>query len=593
MPTIAAGASAAVTLQPGFRLTVNSGSGVAVHGPGPTSGMQVTINGPAQIGPFAERALTLYLTAGTRAIDYDTSNTQTENAVAVQDEGTQVAAAAARLNFRGAGVTATAGVGGGVNVDIPGGSAVAVQREGSQIAAAAAGLNFVGQQVMNNASGIIDVMPRAFPKPANPRYVVAGDSRLYNSANGPTSDPYIPHGVGQWSIPYFIDAYSEFRGEFVGKHAQNTATIQNIFDNLNTSTGIFAPSGTGLGNIIGATDAATLVLLIGINVAANTLASKVTVYRQIIDAWLASRADRCVIVCDELPSNSNGAPTQANHTLFHRWLQIVSSGYPSSRVVVAPTWGAVSSDDTSNMATLAGAYLPADPLHPRQRGAQAIGKSVGMVFRSIMAANGFLPRTALPLFSGDPGFAYTLMMAGGTTTATGMTVQAPSGITCTPSKIVDDQGFDVQLVRIQGTSSATTAYAYAGVYASSVTNPAWLADGNTVRLCADMRLTDKTNMAGFGGFVLSTLYQASGFPNYVVSHGYTTAGLYTPSVDDVGIDDDHVRGPITTPRLTIPAGWSAVAGRNVYQPSFYVACLPGKAIDVTLAIRRAGYIVNG
>lgn len=85
MPTIAAGASAAVTLQPGFRLTVNSGSGVAVHGPGPTAGMQVTINGPAQIGPFAERALTLYLTAGTRAIDYDTSNTQTENAVAEVD----------------------------------------------------------------------------------------------------------------------------------------------------------------------------------------------------------------------------------------------------------------------------------------------------------------------------------------------------------------------------------------------------------------------------------------------------------------------------------------------------------------------------
>lgn len=41
--------------------------------------------------------------------------------VAVQDEGTQVAAAAARLNFRGAGVTASSDGAGGVNVDIPGG----------------------------------------------------------------------------------------------------------------------------------------------------------------------------------------------------------------------------------------------------------------------------------------------------------------------------------------------------------------------------------------------------------------------------------------------------------------------------------------
>lgn len=480
------------------------------------------------------------------------------------------------------------------NVPAPAtGGGVSVQREGAQISATPTGLNFVGLQALSNASGIVDVMPRAFPRPANNRYVVGGDSRMYNSANGPTDNPFIPHGVGQWSIPYFIDAYSEFRGEFVGKHAQNTATIQNIFDNLNTSTGIFAPSGTGLGNIISATDAATLVLLIGINVGANTLASKVTVYRQIIDAWLASRADRCVIVCDELPSNSSAAPTQANHSLFHRWLQSVSSGYPSSRVVVAPTWGAVSSDDTSNMASLAGAYLPSDPLHPRQRGAQAIGKAVGMVFRNIMVANGFLPRTALPLFSSDPGFASTLMMAGGTTTATGITVQTPAGLTCTPSKLVDDQGFDVQLVRIQGTPTATTAYSYAGIYAASITNPAWLADGNTSRLCADMRLVDKTNMAGFGGFVVNSMYQASGFPNYVVSQGYTTAGLYTPSVDDVGIDDDHVRGPMTTPRITIPAGWSAVAGRAIYQPGFYVACLPGKAIDVTMAVRRAGFIVNG
>lgn len=46
--------------------------------------------------------------------------------VAVQDEGTQVAAAAARLNFRGAGVTASSDGAGGVNVDVPGAS-VAVQ----------------------------------------------------------------------------------------------------------------------------------------------------------------------------------------------------------------------------------------------------------------------------------------------------------------------------------------------------------------------------------------------------------------------------------------------------------------------------------
>lgn len=43
--------------------------------------------------------------------------------VAVQDEGTQVAAGAARLNFRGAGVTASSDGAGGVNVDIPGYSA--------------------------------------------------------------------------------------------------------------------------------------------------------------------------------------------------------------------------------------------------------------------------------------------------------------------------------------------------------------------------------------------------------------------------------------------------------------------------------------
>lgn len=40
--------------------------------------------------------------------------------VAVQDEGTQVASAAARLNFRGAGVTASSDGAGGVNVDVPG-----------------------------------------------------------------------------------------------------------------------------------------------------------------------------------------------------------------------------------------------------------------------------------------------------------------------------------------------------------------------------------------------------------------------------------------------------------------------------------------
>lgn len=45
--------------------------------------------------------------------------------VAVQDEGTQVAARAARLNFTGAGVTATSDGDGGVNVDIPGGGAAA------------------------------------------------------------------------------------------------------------------------------------------------------------------------------------------------------------------------------------------------------------------------------------------------------------------------------------------------------------------------------------------------------------------------------------------------------------------------------------
>lgn len=40
--------------------------------------------------------------------------------VAVQDEGTQVAASAAHLNFRGAGVSASSDGAGGVNVDVPG-----------------------------------------------------------------------------------------------------------------------------------------------------------------------------------------------------------------------------------------------------------------------------------------------------------------------------------------------------------------------------------------------------------------------------------------------------------------------------------------
>ncbi len=93
MPTISAGASAAIALVQGTRIKVSSGSGIAVLGPGPQSGQQYALSLNGAVGPF-DRSQTVYLTALT-ALDY---------LLELQDQSvdlTDVAAASAQAFFAG------------------------------------------------------------------------------------------------------------------------------------------------------------------------------------------------------------------------------------------------------------------------------------------------------------------------------------------------------------------------------------------------------------------------------------------------------------------------------------------------------------
>lgn len=67
MPTIAAGASATVSLVAGTRVLVSSGTVIATVGPGPYKGQQYQLNGSGAVGPFTA-AQDVYLTAVTAAL---------------------------------------------------------------------------------------------------------------------------------------------------------------------------------------------------------------------------------------------------------------------------------------------------------------------------------------------------------------------------------------------------------------------------------------------------------------------------------------------------------------------------------------------
>lgn len=126
MPVLTSGSSATVTLgdydsitlqnRPGQQASITV-AGTLVNG---------AHTGSRTYGPY-NSSTSVSITATVGDLYYEVADGVAPStpgsgsgSVAVQDEGTQVAAAAARLNFRGAGVTASSDGAGGVNVDVPG-----------------------------------------------------------------------------------------------------------------------------------------------------------------------------------------------------------------------------------------------------------------------------------------------------------------------------------------------------------------------------------------------------------------------------------------------------------------------------------------
>lgn len=77
--TINAGASATVALPQGQWITI-TGIGVAVLGPGPQAGTQITLDGDARVGPF-QRDQSVYLTATLTALAYDVVDPNAQSSV--------------------------------------------------------------------------------------------------------------------------------------------------------------------------------------------------------------------------------------------------------------------------------------------------------------------------------------------------------------------------------------------------------------------------------------------------------------------------------------------------------------------------------